>query len=215
MLAAVLAASLFAQSPQYPILDRDLEIELALSAAPPHLRTDAAVWVLDAHGYRLERAGTNAFSCIVSRRGGDLFPVCWDAEGARTLLPIDVDDAELRLSGKSGADIDALVRERFASGKYRAPARAGVSYMLSPLRYRIDERGQVTRTPANPHVMFYGPNLTDGDIGGVRGSYVYMNKVGPDGMMIVPLGAAEREAVVSGASGLRQRLESAIGYTGK
>jgi len=215
MLAALLAASLFAQSPQYPILDRDLEVELALSAAPPHVRPGAAVWVLGAAGFTLARAGTNAFSCVVARRGGDLFPVCWDAEGTTSLLPIDVDDAQLRLAGKSAGEIDALVQARFKSGQYHAPSRAGVAYMLSPLRYRIDERGAVTKSPANPHVMFYGPNLTDADIGGVRGSLVYMNKVGPDGMIIVPVGAQEREAIVAESEPLRRRLESALGYTGR
>lgn len=213
MFAALLAVSLFAQSPQYPLLDRDLEIELALSAAPPHVRAGAGVWALDAHGYSLVRPAANAFSCMVARRGGDVFPVCWDAEGTASMLPIDVDDAQLRLAGKSGAEIDAIVRERFAKGQYHAPARAGVSYMLSPLRYRIDERGAVTKSPANPHVMFYGPNLTDADIGGVRGSYVFMNKVGPDGMMIVPVGSKEREAIVGESESLRQRLETAIGLS--
>ena len=65
--------------------------------------------------------------------------------------------------------------------------------MLAPLRYRIDESGHVTRTPSNPHLMFYGPNLTDDDIGGVRGSLVFINRVGPDGMMIVPVGEKERQ----------------------
>jgi hypothetical protein len=213
MIVALLAAALFAQSPQYPLLDRDLEVELALSAAPPHVRAGAAVWVLDRTGFTLARPGTNAFSCVVSRRGGDLFPVCWDAAGAQSLLTIDVDDAQLRLAGKSGPEIDAAVQQGFASGRYRAPARAGLAYMLSPLRYRIGERGEVTKSPANPHVMFYGPNLTDADIGGVRGSYVYMNKVGPDGMIIVPVGAKEREAIVADSEALCRRLEAAIGFS--
>src|SRR6185295_13605022 len=83
----------FAQSPQYPLLPRALEIELALSAAPKHLRDEA------------------------------------------------------------------IVMERFKSGQYHAPSRAGIAYMLSPIRYRIDEHGGVTRTTSNPHLMFYGPNL--------------------------------------------------------
>jgi hypothetical protein len=213
MFTALLAVSLFAQSPQYPLLEQDLEIELALSAAPSHLRAGAGVWVLDAKGYSVARQPTNAFSCMVARRGGDLFPVCWDAEGTTSLLPIDIDDAQLRLAGKSGAEIDAIVHDRFAKGQYHAPARAGVSYMLSPLRYRIDERGQATKSLANPHVMFYGPGLTDADIGGVRGSYVFMNKVGPDGMMIVPVGAKERDTIVGESEPLRQRLETAIGLS--
>jgi hypothetical protein len=212
MLVVLLAASLFARSPQYPLLDRDLETQLALSAAPSHLRADAAVWVLDQNGFTLAKKGTNAFSCIVARRGGDLFPVCWDAEGTASLMPVDLDDATLRLTGKSGSEVEATIRDRFTSGAYHAPRRAGLAYMLSPLRYRIDERGQVTRSAVNPHVMFYGPNLTDADIGGVRGSYVYMNKVGPYGMMIVPVGEKEKTTLVTESEALRQRLEAAIGY---
>jgi len=144
----------FARSPQYPLLPRALEIELALSAAPKHLRDTATVWVLEQTGYTTAQHGSNAFTCLVSRRAGDLFPVCWDAEGARSLLPLDVDDAQMRLSGKSGAEIEAIVGQRFTGGRYRPPSRAGIAYMLSPLRYRIDEHGQVARTPSNPHLMF-------------------------------------------------------------
>lgn len=204
--------SRFAQSPQYPLLPPALEIELALSAAPTHLRADATVWVLDRSGYAIAKKGRNPFTCVVSRRAGDLFPVCWDAEGTRALLPLEVDDAQLRLAGKSGAEIDAIVTERFKSAHYHAPARPGIAYMLSPMRYRIDEQGRVTRTTSTPHLMFYGPNLTDTDIGGVRGAFVFMNRVGPDGMMIVPVGQKERDAIVSGAQSLVAQVEQAIGY---
>ena len=52
----------FAQSPQYPLLPRALEIDLALSAAPKHLRDDATVWALDKSGYAIAKKGGNAFS---------------------------------------------------------------------------------------------------------------------------------------------------------
>ena len=100
----------FAQSAQYPLLPRALEIELALSAAPKHLRDDATVWTLDKGGYAIAKKGGNAFTCVVSRRAGDLFPVCWDAEGTRSLLPLEIEDAQLRLSGKSGYEIEAMRR---------------------------------------------------------------------------------------------------------
>jgi hypothetical protein len=60
--------------------------------------------------------------------------------------------------------------------------------------------------------MFYGPNLTDADIGGKRGSPVFMNKVGPDGMIIVPVGQKERETIVDESRSLTERLERAISY---
>jgi hypothetical protein len=202
----------FAQSAQYPLLPRALEVELALSAAPKHLRDTASVWVLESTGYALANKGTNAFTCIVSRRGGDLFPVCWDVEGASSLMRVDFDDAQLRLAGKSGPEIDAIVADRYKGAQYRPPARAGIAYMLSPMRYRIDERGAVTRTVSSPHLMFYGPNLTDGDIGGARGAFVFMNRVGPDGMMIVPVGQTERERILGESQALIARVEQAIGY---
>jgi hypothetical protein len=202
----------FAQSAQYPMLPRALEVELALSAAPKHLRDNATVWILEKSGYTTAKQGNNSFTCVVSRRAGDLFPVCWDAEGTRSLLPLDFDDAQLRLSGKSGAEIEAIVAERFKSGQYHAPARAGIAYMLSPLRYRIDEHGQISRTPSNPHLMFYGPGLTDTDIGGARGSFVFMNRVGPDGMMIVPVGQQERESIINGTQSLVDQVEGTIGF---
>ena len=204
--------ALFAQSPQYPVLARALEVELALSAAPKHLRDEATVWTLEQTGYTVARTGRNAFTCLVSRRAGDLFPVCWDAEGTRSLLPLNVEDARLRLAGKSGAEIDAIVAAGFKSGDYHAPARAGIAYMLSPMRYRIDEHGIVTRTVSNPHLMFYGPNLTDSDIGGARGAFVSMNRVGPDGMMIVPVGQQERDAIIGELRALVSQVEQAIGF---
>ena len=117
----------FAQSPQYPLLPRALEIDLALSAAPKHLRDDATVWVLDKSGYAIARKGGNAFACVVSRRAGDLFPVCWDAEGTRSLLPLDVEDAQLRLSGKSGGAIEAI--------SARICANAAVQSALQAMRF--------------------------------------------------------------------------------
>jgi hypothetical protein len=80
------------------------------------------------------------------------------------------------------------------------------------MRYRIDEHGSVTRTPSNPHLMFYGPGLTDGDIGGARGAFVFMNRVGPDGMMIVPVGQKEREVILGESQALIAQVEQAIGY---
>jgi hypothetical protein len=194
------------------LLPGELETELALSAAPKHLRDGATVLVLKSSGYVTANKGNSAFTCLVSRRGGDLFPVCWDAEGTRSLLPLDLDDAQLRLAGKTGAEIDRIVASGFADGRYHPPSRAGLAYMLSPLRYRIDDKGHVAQSTPNPHVMFYGPNLTDTDIGGVRGALVYMNKTGPDGMMIVPVGQKEREIILIESRSLTERLERVIGY---
>jgi hypothetical protein len=211
ILTAAAADAQQAPPPDHPILPRELEIELAVNAAPKHLRGGATVLVFDSTGYVRARPGSNAFTCLVTRRGGDLFPVCWDAEGARSLLPIDLDAATLRLSGASNADIERTIVDRFSEGRYRAPSKTGVAYMLSPLRYRLDEKGQATRSNPLPHIMFYGPFLTDADVGGVRGSLVFMNKVGPDGMIIVPVGVQERETILNESRSLIERVEREIG----
>src|SRR4051812_45677252 len=166
VLSGARAAGAATVPPDHPLLPRDVEIELALNAAPPHLRAGAAVWVFDSTGYVKARDGRNAFSCIVSRRSGDLFPVCWDAEGASALMPIDIQDGAMRAAGAANGDIERAIEAGFKDGRFRAPAKTGVAYMLSPMRYKIDESGAVTRSNPNPHVMFYGPGLTDADIGG-------------------------------------------------
>ncbi|HZR22483.1 MAG TPA: hypothetical protein VFA59_02775 [Vicinamibacterales bacterium] len=215
MTVIIAAVMLFANSPQYPMFPRELEIAFALSAAPAHVRDGATVLALERTGYVIAKHGTNAFTCLVSRRGGDVFPVCWDAEGTRALVAVDIADAQLRLEGKSSAEIDRIISDGYAHGRFFAPARAGISYMLSPMRYRIDANGAVTRTTSNPHLMFYGPNLTDADIGGVRGSFAFINKVGPDGMIIVPVGSKERDTIVGETQPLVEQVERAIGYQSK
>src|SRR4030088_2879950 len=60
-----------------PLL-RDLEIQLALSALPPHLRDDATVYVLNPdRGFEVARKGTNGFYALVARTGDDTFRGPW------------------------------------------------------------------------------------------------------------------------------------------
>src|ERR1700692_1266417 len=87
-----------------------IEVRFALSAAPPHLRDAATVYVLDpARGYVLNRKGTNGVSCIVVRsdwqwtnhpfRDDIFWAVCYDTEGSKTLLQDYLAAAELRARG--------------------------------------------------------------------------------------------------------------------
>src|SRR5260370_3590455 len=55
-------------------LPRDLEIQLALSALPPHLRENATVYALNPdRGFEVARKGTNGFHAFVARTGDDTF----------------------------------------------------------------------------------------------------------------------------------------------
>src|SRR6184192_3001582 len=59
-------------------LPRDLEIQLALSALPPHLRDDATVYVLNPDkGFEVARKDTNGFHALVARTGDDTFHGSW------------------------------------------------------------------------------------------------------------------------------------------
>src|SRR5437868_13381652 len=75
------------------LIDREQEIELALKAAPVHLREDAAVFVFTKNGYEEVRPGNNGFNCMVNRDGmqngdGAVHPTCWDPDGSRTIRPV-------------------------------------------------------------------------------------------------------------------------------
>src|SRR6202041_3073642 len=52
---------------QYLITDRDAEIALARTAAPPSISRDATVMVLGRHGYETAVEGKNGFVCLVER----------------------------------------------------------------------------------------------------------------------------------------------------
>jgi len=50
-----------------PLMDREKEIALALSACPPSVAEKAAVYVLEKSGYGNVREGRNGFTAIVGR----------------------------------------------------------------------------------------------------------------------------------------------------
>jgi hypothetical protein len=189
-------------------LPRDLEMRLAVNALPKDLRGGAAILVLEPAGYVNARPGTNPFTCIVSRRGGNFYPVCFDAEGARTILPAFADDAVLRIKGASDDEVERQIAAGFAEGRYRPPSRPGVAYMLSPATY-MRENGKLARSM--PHTMFYAPFLSDADIGGIMGRTAFVDRPGPHGMIIVLAGQREREMLLSESQALVDEVERQIG----
>jgi hypothetical protein len=161
-------------SQQLPLMDRDREVALALSACPPFVAGKAAVFVLDKAGYIKVRDSQNGFTAIVQHSlPTSQEPQCMDAEGTRTLLPRMLKVAELRAQGKSREEIQRFVAEAFAKGIFQPPVRPGIDYMLSTENLVPDAKGVVVPYP--PHVMFYGPYLTNADLG------VDRTALGPDG----------------------------------
>jgi hypothetical protein len=148
-----------------PLLPREKEIALAESAAPPSISKSAALYVLEEKGYTKIRDGSNGFTCLVERDLPlNIEPICYDEEGSATLVLAVIRKAELRRQGKSEGAVNADIGEGYASGRFRAPRRSGLAYMLSP-----DTRVSNPRTGATPalppHLMFYAPYMKNSDIG--------------------------------------------------
>jgi len=197
-------------------LPRDLEIQLALSALPPHLRPDATVYVLNPDkGFEVARTGTNGFHAFVARTGDDafkgawplteyrddiLYPISFDEAGTKAQMRIFFDAAEMQAKGVPSGDLKKNMQERLKTGYYKPPERAGISYMLSPILrtyWNPEESGDKVVTMNYPHVMYYAPNVSNEDIGSGKlgGMYPFVIMPGPHGYMIQPIDLTERTAI--------------------
>src|SRR5216683_4967465 len=163
-------------------LPRDLEIQLALSALPRHLRDSATVYVLNPDkGFEVARKGANRFHALVARTGDDtfrgtwplkeyrddiLYPISFDEAGAKAQMRVFFDAAEMQAKGTSSQELKKIIQDRYRTGYYKAPERAGISYMLSPiLRTYVNPDVNDNVATANvPHVMHYAPNVSNEDV---------------------------------------------------
>jgi len=191
-------------APQLPeLLPREKEIDLALSAAPEHLRKGAAVYVLERNGFVRVRGSANGFTCIVNRDHPlNQKPVCFDAEGTATILPKILRFGELLMQGKPISEIDAEIAEGFRTGKYISPRRPGIAYMLSgDIRNFNPSTGKIESFP--PHVMFYAPNLTNADLGTTPEalakdpSLPFVAYQGPHGFIIMLANSAKQSHITN------------------
>lgn len=141
------------------------EIRLARSAAPATVSADATIWVWRDGAYEIAIRGTNGNACMVSRsRPGSLEPICYDGEGARTILPIEQLIVRLRLDGLSPEAIDADIEMRILRGELALPSRPSLSYMMSSGQRLVAEDGRVVGA-WRPHLMLYWPYLEPKDLG--------------------------------------------------
>ena len=153
-------------------LPRNLEIQLALSALPPHLRDNATVYVLNpAKGFEVARKGTNGFHAFVARTGDDtfrgswplteyrediLYPISFDKAGAQAQMRVFFDAAQMQAKGTPPGELKKIMKEHYKTGYYKAPGRAGISYMLSPIlrTYFNPEESDKVVTMNYPHIMY-------------------------------------------------------------
>jgi len=192
----------------------ELETRFALSALPPALRDQAAVYLLDPQkGYTLARKGTNGLACLVERtvwewvdfRDDIYIPLCYDAAGTKAHLKVMMDAAKLRAEGMGPAALKAEIESRYRNGLYRAPEKPGLSYMVGPVMRALGPPDFKLHTMAMPHLMFYAPHATNEDIGALpeladRASLVYpfidRQGNGEQTYMIQLMGEAEKAKIL-------------------
>ena len=168
---------------QYLMEDRNAEIALAQSAAPPSISKDATVMVLGRHGYETAVEGRNGFVCVVERAWMDGFdspefwnpknrgPLCFNAPAARTVLPITLLRTKLVLAGQSKDEIHESMKAAVEKKELPALEPDAMTFMLSKQGRLNDSAGHWL-----PHLMFYVP-LTDAMTwgAGLPGSPVLLN----------------------------------------
>jgi hypothetical protein len=149
---------------QYLMADRDAEIALAKSAAPPALSNDANVVVLEKDGYHTAIEGKNGFTCVVERgwmspldstdfwnpklRG----PICYNPAAVRSIFPYTILRTKLILSGLTKAQMVETIQTQLAGGLLPTPEPGAMSYMMSKSQYLGDSGGHW-----HPHLMFHLP----------------------------------------------------------
>ncbi len=171
-----LAAQAQAQAPPQPqteplkpkydfSLPQETKIKLAESAAPPEISGKATVYILEKTGYVKVRDGSNGFTCFVDRQAPvNLEPTCFDAEGSATTFLTRLFVEDQRAQGKSEDEITAALTAGYQSGKFRAPQKPGIVYMMSDQGFLlIPSVNKIVAIP--PHLMFYAPYATEKDIG--------------------------------------------------
>jgi hypothetical protein len=141
------------------------EIRLARSAAPAAIAKDARVYVLEHGRYVVAEQGHSGEACMVIRsRATTLEPECGDAEADATVLAVERFRVEQRLAGRSRSEIDRAVTDEMTAGRFRAPARPALVFMMSSAQILADASGKSVGKWM-PHVMVFYPGLRDHDLG--------------------------------------------------
>ena len=152
---------------QYLMPDRNAEIVMARSAAPPAISDDATVMVLGRGGYEIAAQGKNGFVCLVERSWMSPFdfpefwnpkmrgPVCYNPPAARSVLPRTVKRTALALAGLSKPAMLEAIKAAVARQELPTPEVGAMSYMMSRQQYLNDEAGSWA-----PHLMFHIPRTT-------------------------------------------------------
>lgn len=201
--------------PKPRLMPTDLERDLALSALPTHLREGAGYFLLKEDGFKEAKTPDNGFSCLVRRsvsgqnRSDLIIPVCYDTEGTEAVIPVILKEAQLVAEGKSGESIQAEIAMGFRRGMFRPFQKSGISYMLSSVLELPGPKGTILKYL--PHYMFYHPFSDNQAVGGTNDRFSGLPFIidgGPHGMIILPAGKLEIDAIREEQTDLMQRVES-------
>jgi hypothetical protein len=173
--AAAQTAKTYPPVAQY-LMERDAEIAMARSAAPPAIADRATVKVLTRTGYQIASQGDNGAVCLVMRGFTaptytpaplrDLVydpairaPICFAAPAVRTVLPYYELRTTLGLAGKHPDQIAAALEAAYVRGDL--PRRDGTTfaYMFSAHQH-LGEVGAW-----HPHMMAFVPYADRATVG--------------------------------------------------
>lgn len=167
----------------YLMADRNAEIALARSAAPPSISADATVLVLTRRGFETASEGKNGWVCLVDRSWSGGFhdpgfwtpkvrgPGCFNPPAARSILPITLKRAEMVLAGRSRDEIASAIKTALEKKELPTLEPGAMCYMMSHDQRLGDGSG-----PWVPHLMFYVPQMDTAAWGSDQpGAPVFLN----------------------------------------
>lgn len=161
----------------YLMNNRQAEVSLAQSGAPPAISLHATILVLGRHGYEIAKKGSNGFTCLVERAWMSPFsstefwnwknrsPICYNPPASRTVLIYTLRRTERALAGQSKSAMLGGIRAAVAAKELPTPEPGSMSYMLSKRGYLADGIG-----PWVPHLMLYAPQADSANDGASWGA---------------------------------------------
>jgi hypothetical protein len=176
---------------QYLMPDKNAEIALARTAAPPSISDGAEVMVLGRKGYTTAAKGRNGFLCLVERSWGAATdqpefwnpkvrsPICFNPAAARTFAPIFLMKTRLVLAGKSKAEIAEATASALHTKELPALEPGAMSYMMSKQQYLNDGAKNW-----HPHLMFFAADSAKSWGGNLPGSPVITTDDPEEGVTI-------------------------------
>jgi hypothetical protein len=141
------------------------EIDMARSAAPASISSEAEVLTLGAAGYETAAKGKNGFVCLIERSWAKPFsdpefwdsklraPICFNPAAAHSVLPVYLQRTRWALAGVSKDEMLARTRAAIAAKAIGAPEPGSMSYMMSKQGHIAEHAGHWYS-----HVMFFMPH---------------------------------------------------------